>query len=137
MLPAPPPQPEPMEPQSEETGSRYDTPLLIAAAALLIAGMVSFYYFDPQLSKLPRLAMLLAGMGGCVALVARTALGAATWAYMQGANVERRKVVWPTRQETVQSTLLIAAFVFIVAVIMWGLDSALLTGVQHLTGRGS
>jgi preprotein translocase subunit SecE len=126
-----------MEPQSEETGSRYDTLLLIAAAALLIAGMVSFYYFDPQLSKLPRLAILLASMGGCVALVARTTLGAATLAYIQGANVERRKVVWPTRQETVQSTLLIAAFVFIVAVIMWGLDSALLTAVQHLTGRSS
>src|SRR5579872_3723524 len=108
-----------MEPQSEETSSRYDTPLLIAAAALLIAGMVSFYYFDPQLSKLPRLAMLLAGMGGCVALVARTGLGAATVAYIQGANVERRKVVWPTRRETMQSTLLIAVFVFIIAVIMW------------------
>ena len=126
-----------MESQSEETGSRYDTALLIAAAALLIAGMVSFYYFDPQLSKLPRLAMLLAGMGGCVALVARTATGAATWGYLQGANVERRKVVWPTRKETVQSTMLIAIFVFIVAVLMWGLDSALLTCVQHLTGRSA
>jgi preprotein translocase subunit SecE len=137
MLPAPPPQPEPMEPQSEETGSRYDTPLLIAAAALLIAGMVSFYYFDPQLSKLPRLAMLLAGTAACVGLVSRTALGAAVLAYLQGANVERRKVVWPTRKETTQSTLVIAVFVFVVAVIMWLLDSGLLMAVQRLTGRSS
>jgi preprotein translocase subunit SecE len=126
-----------MESQSEETGFRYDTPLLIAAAALLIAGMVSFYYFDPQLSKLPRLGMLLVGMGGCVALVARTALGSSTWSYLQGANVERRKVVWPTRKETGQSTLLIAVFVFIVAVLMYLLDSGLLWCVQHLTGRSA
>ena len=53
------------------------------------------------------------------------------------ANVERRKVVWPTRQESVQTTLVIAVFVIIVALIMWALDSALLAGVQYLTGRSA
>ncbi|MDR3418819.1 MAG: preprotein translocase subunit SecE [Nevskia sp.] len=126
-----------MELQSEETGSRYDTPLLTAALLLLLGGMVAFYYFDPQLGKLPRLAMLLGGVAGCGFLVSRTALGEAIWSYLQGANVERRKVVWPTRQESVQTTLVIAIFVVIVALLMWGLDSLLLFGVQHLTGRSA
>jgi len=124
-----------MEIQSEDTGSGHDTPLLAAALVLLFGALVAFYYFDPQLGLLPRLAMLLAGVAGCAFLVSRTGTGAAIWSYLQGANVERRKVVWPTRQESVQTTLVIAIFVVIVALIMWGLDSLLLFGVQRLTGR--
>jgi len=123
--------------QNEESGSRYDTPLLIAAALLLVGAMVSFYYFDPQLGKLARLGMLLAGTAAAVFLFSRTSLGATTWSYLQGANIERRKVVWPTRQESVQTTVMIAVVVFIVALIMWGLDTALLAGVQYLTGRSA
>jgi len=124
-----------MELQSEEIGSRYDTPLLTAALVLLFGALVAFYYFDAQLGKLPRLGILLGGVAGCAFLVSRTAAGAAIWSYLQGANVERRKVVWPTRQESVQTTLVIAIFVVIVALIMWLLDSGLLWTVQKLTGR--
>ena len=126
-----------MEIQNEESGPRFDTPLLIAALLLLIGGMVSFYYFDPQLGKLARLGILLGGTAAAVFAVSRTTVGATIWSYLQGANVERRKVVWPTRQESVQTTLVIAVFVVIVALIMWGLDSALLAGVQYLTGRSA
>ena len=126
-----------MEILNEESGSRYDTPLLIAALLLLVGGMVSFYYFDPQLGKLARLGLLLGATAAAVFLVSRTALGATTWSYLQGANVERRKVVWPTRQESVQTTLMIAVVVFIVAMIMWLLDTGLLAGVQYLTGRSA
>ncbi len=126
-----------MELQSEESGSRFDTPLLIAALALLVGGLVAFYYFDPQLGKLARLGLLLAGVAGSVALVSRTGTGATIWDYLKGANIERKKVAWPTRQESVQTTLVIAVFVVIVALIMWGLDSALLAGVQYLTGRSA
>jgi preprotein translocase subunit SecE len=127
-----------MELQSEETsGSRYDTPLLIAALALLLGGMVAFYYFDPQLGKLARLAILLGGVAACGFLVSRTGQGATIADYLRGANVERKKVVWPTRQESLQTTLVIAVFVVILALIMWGLDSLLLLGVQQLTGRNA
>ncbi|MDE0854251.1 MAG: preprotein translocase subunit SecE [Nevskia sp.] len=126
-----------MEIQNEESGPRFDTPLLIAALLLLLGGMVSFYYFDPQLGKLARLGILLGATAAAVFAVSRTAVGATIVDYLKGANVERRKVVWPTRQESVQTTLVIAVFVVIVALIMWGLDSALLAGVQYLTGRSA
>jgi len=126
-----------MESQSEETGSRYDRPLLLIAALLAATGLGAFYYFDPRLALLPRLAILLFGLAAAGVLVARTALGAEVWSYITGARVEMRKVVWPTRQESLQTTLVIAVFVLIVALILWGLDSLLLFGVQHLTGRGA
>ena len=88
-----------MEIQNEESGSRYDTPLLLAALLLLVGGMVSFYYFDPQLGKLARLGLLLGATAAAVFAVSRTGVGATIWSYLQGANIERRKVVWPTRQE--------------------------------------
>jgi preprotein translocase subunit SecE len=126
-----------MELQSEETGSRYDSLFLIVATLLLVGGLAGFYSFEGQLSKLPRLAILLVGTGAGVALIARTAFGASIWAYLQGARVEMRKVVWPTRQESVQTTLVIAVFVVIVAVFMSAVDWGLSHLIQLLIGKGN
>ncbi|MBL6752535.1 MAG: preprotein translocase subunit SecE [Nevskia sp.] len=104
---------------------------------LLIGGLVAFYSLDGQLSKLPRLAILLAGTGAAAALTARTAFGTGIWAYLQGARVEMRKVVWPTRQESVQTTLVIAVFVVIVAAFMSLVDWGLSHVVQLLIGKGN
>jgi preprotein translocase subunit SecE len=123
--------------QGEETGSRYDTILLVAALVLLVGGMVIYYVFVPQLSKLPRLLILLGGIAAAVAVVYQTMIGKTLWAYVQGSRVELRKVVWPSRQESLQTTLVIAVFVVLIALLMWGLDSALLYGVGKLTGRGA
>ncbi|MDH4459536.1 MAG: preprotein translocase subunit SecE [Nevskia sp.] len=122
--------------QVEEAGSRFDTLLLISASVLLVGGLAAYYVLDPTLPKFARL-LLLASVGGAVAAVYRTAIGQNLWSHIQGSRVELRKVVWPTRQESLQTTLIIAIFVLIVALMMWGLDAALLAGVQALTGRGA
>jgi preprotein translocase subunit SecE len=124
-----------MELQNEERGSRFDTLLLIVALLLLIGGMAAYYMLVPQLSKLPRMGLMLGGIAVAVALIYQTAIGKALWGYVLGSRVELRKVVWPSRQETLQTTLVIAVFVVFMALVMWGLDSALLHGVQLLTGR--
>ena len=67
--------------------------------------------------------MALAAIAGLVAL--QTAKGAAFWELVKGSRTEIRKVVWPTRQETVQTTLIVVAFVLLVALVLWGLDSFL------------
>jgi len=123
--------------QGEETGSRLDTVLLIGAIVLLIGGMVVYYAFTAELSKLPRMAIMLGSIVAAVAIVYRTAVGRDLWTYIQGSRVELRKVVWPTRQESLQTTLIIAVFVIIVALLMWGLDAALLFGVHKLTGQAA
>ena len=123
--------------KSEESGPRFDTPLLVVALALLLGGMVASYYFDPQLGKIPRLAILLGSLAVSVFLVSRTGTGSTVAAYLKGANDERRKVVWPTRQESVQTTLVIAVFVVIVALFLSGVDWLLSHGVQALINKGN
>ena len=125
-----------MESQTEVTSApRYDT-LLLAAAVLLLAGaMGSFYYFAGDVNALLRTVGLLAAIGVSLALAYRTELGRTVWSYLVGARTELRKVVWPSRQETIQATLMIAVVVLITALILWGLDSFLLWGVKSLTGQ--
>ena len=67
--------------------------------------------------------LALSAVAGLVAL--QTAKGEAFWTLVKGSRTEIRKVVWPTRQETVQTTMIVVAFVLLVAMILWGLDSLL------------
>ena len=126
-----------MEPQTEVTQSpRYDSLLLAAAVLLLVGALASFYYFAGDVNVLLRVLGLLAGTGLALALAYRTEMGRSIWGYIVGARTELRKVVWPSRQETLQATLMIAVVVLITALLLWGLDSLLLWGVKLLTGRG-
>ncbi len=54
--------------------------------------------------------------------------GRTGWGYIRGARIELRKIIWPTRQESVQTTLMIAVVVLITALLLWGLDSTLAMG---------
>jgi preprotein translocase subunit SecE len=69
-------------------------------------------------------------------LAYQTTSGKTMWGYIRGSQVELRKTTWPTRQESLQATLMIAVVVLIAALLLWGLDSALLWGVKSVTGRG-
>lgn len=125
-----------MESQALEAGSsRKDQALLVVTAALFVGGLFAFYYFD-TLPTVVRLLILLTAIGLAAAAGYRTAVGQSVWDAISGARTELRKVVWPTRQESVQTTLMIAVVVVIMSLLMWGLDSALLFGVEKLTGRG-
>ncbi len=127
-----------MESQVVDAGSsRQDSLLLVVAAALFAGGLFAFYYFDPQLATVVRLLILLAAFGAAAAIGYRTQTGRDVWDAISGARTELRKVIWPTRQESVQTTIMIAVVVVIMALLMWGLDSTLLFGVEKLTGRGS
>ena len=126
-----------MESQTEVTQSpRYDSLLLAAAFLLLVGALGSFYYFAGDVNVLVRVLGLLVGTGVALALAYRTEMGRSIWGYITGARTELRKVVWPSRQETLQATLMIAVVVLITALLLWGLDSLLLWGVKLLTGRG-
>jgi preprotein translocase subunit SecE len=124
-----------MESQTEVTNApRYDS-LLLAAAALLLAGAMGAFYYFAEVNALLRVLGLLAATGAALALAYRTELGRTVWSYLVGARTELRKVVWPSPQESVQATLMIAVVVLITALLLWGLDSLLLFGVKQLTGQ--
>ena len=72
-----------------------------------------------------------------VAIAFQTLPGRKTYALAQDAVTETRKVVWPTRTETVQTTLVVAAMVIVVGILLWLLDMFLGWGFQTLTGTGA
>ena len=124
------------EQQGSGTSPR-DTVLLIAALLLLAGGLWAFYQFADQFNVLVRTLMVLGGIGGALALAYQTQMGKLTWAAIGGARTEMRKVVWPTRQESLQATLMIAVIVVIFAIILGIIDWLLNSGVMALTGRGN
>ncbi|KGE02526.1 preprotein translocase subunit SecE [Pseudohaliea rubra] len=108
----------------ETPASRFDALKWSVVFALVAVAVVGNSYFANE-SLLYRVLgiLVLAAMAGALAL--QTAKGAAFWSLVKGSRTEIRKVVWPSRQETVQTTLIVVAFVLVVALILWGLDSFL------------
>lgn len=96
----------------------------LAVAVLVAVGVSGNVYFSEQ-SLLYRVLALLV-LGAIAAFIAlQTSRGVAFWKLAREARVEIRKVVWPTRQEATQTTLIVVAFVLLAALILWGLDSLL------------
>lgn len=105
---------------------------LIVAVIIMIAAIFVFYTYS-EFSTLLRVIGLLAAAGLSLFVASRTTVGATAFGYIGDAQVEVRKVVWPTRQETVQTTLLVLLMVMIVALLLWGFDTMLGWAVRALT----
>lgn len=109
---------------AEASAARFDGLKWLLVTALLAVAVVGNSYFSDESLLYRVLAIVaLAAVAGFIAL--QTAKGAAFWALVKGSRTEIRKVVWPTRQETVQTTMIVVAFVLVAALILWGLDSFL------------
>ena len=121
--------------ETKSTASPLDTVLLVLSFAALVGGIAAFYTFT-DLNQTVRVLIVLGGFGASLALAYQTQTGKTVWGFIRGANIEVRKTTWPTRQESLQATLMIAVVVLITALLLWGLDSALLWGVKSVTGRG-
>lgn len=110
--------------KAAETNSAFNTILWVLAVALVAAGVYGNVYFGGE-SLLYRVLGLLA-VAIVAALVAfKTTEGKAFWLLLKGARTEIRKVVWPTRQETMQTSLLVLGVVVVVGILLWGLDTLL------------
>lgn len=112
-----------------------DTPKLLAAIVLAVGAIAGFYYFSDQ-SQLVRVIGMLVVMGVAVAIAATTTIGRNAISFASASRMEVRKVVWPTRAETMQATLAVFFTVIVLGVFMWVLDLLLLWAVRLLTGQG-
>ena len=124
-----------MNTKAESTPGIADTVKLVLAAAALIGGIVAYYYFENE-SILLRVAGLLvaAAIGAVIAF--QSLQGQNLWRFVQSSRNEIRKVIWPTRQETMQTTLTVFVFVLIIGIFFWVLDLILLWATRMLTGQG-
>ena len=113
-----------MNPKAEASDSRFDLLKWLLVVALVVVGVVGNQYYSAQ-PILYRVLVLLviAAVAAFVAL--QTGKGKAFFTLAKEARAEIRKVVWPTRQETGQTTLIVVAVVLVMALLLWGLDSLL------------
>ena len=95
-----------------------------AALLLLIAGLAGFYLLGEQPTIL-RVLSVLAGLGAGGAVAWYTEPGQRFFAFGKEATAETKKVVWPTRKETLQTTGIVFVFVVLMALFLWIADKGL------------
>ena len=118
-----------------EVSNKFDTFKLVIAIAILLTGIGGFYYYI-DVSLLYRVLGLVAMVIVAAGIAFTTATGHAILSFGRESRAEVRKVVWPTRQETVQTTLMVVVAVIILGIFLWLIDMLLLNAVQILTGQG-
>jgi len=104
----------------------------LALAALLVVAGIAGYYLLAANSIVLRVLAVVAGIVAGVAAAWTSALGQEFLAFAREALVEVRKVVWPTRKETVQTTAAVFAFVVVMAAFLWVSDKTLVWVLYEL-----
>lgn len=111
-----------MSAKAELPDNRLDMLKWIVVAIIIAAGVYGNHHFQAEPVLYRAVALLVLGLvAGFLAL--QTVKGQAFWALLKEARIEIRKVVWPTRPETTQTTLIVVAVVIVMALILWGMDS--------------
>ncbi|MDR3430354.1 MAG: preprotein translocase subunit SecE [Rouxiella aceris] len=119
--------------EAQGSGRGLEAVKWLVVAVLLVAAIVGNYYYRAASLPLRALAVVVViAIAGAVALM--TIKGKATVAFAREARTEVRKVIWPTRQETLHTTLIVAAVTAVMSLILWGLDGILVRLVSFITG---
>lgn len=124
-----------MNTQAETSTAALDVVKQVLSVVLLVSGIGAFYYFS-EAQLLYRVIGLLVIAAAAIGVIMTTGVGHNLWSFMKESKQEVRKVVWPTRDETVRTTMMVFAMVFVVGFMLWLLDMFLFWGVRFLTGQG-
>jgi len=125
-----------MNSKTENSRPAFADTLLLLASVIMLLGGVGAYYFYQELAITPvRVAALIAVTLLACWVAAQSQKGGAFFRFLKEADIERRKVVWPTHQEAVQTSLMVVIVTIIISlflsVVDWGIGSlvrSLLTG---------
>jgi preprotein translocase subunit SecE len=104
------------------------------AVGLVVAGVWGYYYFSDAAQVL-RVLMVLGGLVAAAGMAWFTQTGKELFAFGSEAWQESGKVSWPTRKETLQTTLVVFAFVFVMALFLFAIDTSLAWTIKVITGR--
>ncbi|AXU96825.1 preprotein translocase subunit SecE [Erwinia persicina] len=105
----------------------------LGVVVLLVAAVAGNSYYRDVTLPLRALAVVVL-MAAAAGIALLTTKGKATVAFAREARTEVRKVIWPTRQETLHTTLIVAAVTAVMSLILWGLDGILVRLVSFITG---
>jgi preprotein translocase subunit SecE len=120
---------------AEPTGT--DTAQLIAAIVLVLGGIVSFYLLKSRPEAWASWVAMFGGIAVGVLVFAVSGYGRRFWRFALESRVELRKVFWPTRQETLTTTMVVLVFVVIASTFFWLLDLLLASATRFFTGQGT
>jgi len=112
-----------------------DTAQLIAAIALGIGGVVAYYLLKSRPEAWASWAALIGGLVLGALVFAFSQYGRNFWQFVLESRVELRKVFWPSRNETMMTTLVVLGFVLIASTFFWLLDLTLATVTKFFTGQ--
>jgi len=124
-----------MNEQVESSATALDVVKLALGLLVFTAGIAGFYYLGEQ-PLVVRWLIVLGAFGAAVGIALQSQYGRDFWQFVQTSRVELRKVVWPNRQDTLQTTLVVLVFVVVSGLFFWLLDMVLAWVTKQLTGQG-
>jgi len=108
---------------------------IVVALLLVAAGVVGFYYLQESLAVL-RVLSVLAGVAAAALVFWTTEEGKRFFSFARESVSEAKRVVWPTRKETIQTTGVVIAFAVVMALFLWAVDASLGLAMSKFLGRG-
>ena len=110
--------------QVQTVSTTTDKLKLVGAGALVVAALVAYYLLNKQ-GVIAQWGALLLGLGAAIAVFFTSEAGKELFAFGRDAWREVKKVVWPSRKESVQMTAYVFAFVLVMAIFLWLSDKTL------------
>ena len=111
-----------------------NTLLLAVATVLLIAAVGAYYWFQDLAITPVRVVGLIVVAFVASFIAAQSDSGAAFFRFLKEADIERRKVVWPTHQETLQTSMMVIIVIILISLFLAGIDWLLGAAVRSLVG---
>lgn len=121
-----------------EGRGRKDAVLLSLAALFVVLSIAGPYVsIAPAMPFYLKIIVSLLEVAAAAFLIARTAFGQNLWGFWQDSLIELRKVVWPTKQETIHSTVAVLAMVFVMGIVLWSIDAVLVRIMAWIIRQGA
>ena len=103
-------------------------------AAMLVAAVGAYYWFQDLAITPVRVVALIAVALIASFIAAQSDSGATFFRFLKESDIERRKVVWPTHQETLQTSLMVIIVVILISLFLAGIDWLLGAAVRSMVG---
>lgn len=108
--------------------------ILLVSIVMLLGGIAAYYYYQDLAITPVRMAGLILVTVLASFVAAQSDTGRSFFRFLKDSDTERRKVVWPTHQETVQTTLMVIVVTIIISLFLAGVDWILGSVVRSLVG---
>lgn len=117
----------------EEKAGRFDKLKWLVVFILLAAAIIGNYKFNYVSLPIRTLGVIVAIAIACAIGLLTTVKGKAAVVFAKESRTEMRKIIWPTRQEAMQTTLIVVAVSAVMSLLLWGLDGIAIRLISFIT----